>query len=94
LDKAFALANAVKQMIKRLAMLGAKKKEARIWRNIKRRLAQPVIFQIHNMFLTQSTSSWEEKALSENLYRIRNTHSTSAPRQTTLCVQHLGNRLE
>ena len=47
LDEAFSFANAVKQVIQRLAMFGAIKQEPRIWCNVKRRFGQAVVFQVH-----------------------------------------------
>ena len=47
LDKAFALANAVKQMVEGFAMLRAVKQEPRVRRDVERRLGQAVIVQIH-----------------------------------------------
>ena len=48
LDKTLALADAVKQMVERLAMFRAVKKKARVRRDVERRFRQPIIFQIHN----------------------------------------------
>ncbi len=53
LDKALALADAVEQVIIRLAVLRAVKQEARVGRNIKRGFFQPVIIQVHAHFLAQ-----------------------------------------
>ena len=47
LDEALALADAVKQMIDRLAMFRAVKQEARVRRDVERRLRQAVVIQIH-----------------------------------------------
>ena len=54
LDETFPLANAVEQMIQRLAMLGTEVQEARVRRNVERRLRQAIVFQIHASDLAKS----------------------------------------
>src|SRR5436190_15177393 len=64
LDESLPLANAVKQMIKRFAMLRAVKQEPRVRRDRERRFVQPVIFQIHNNSLLSGLSAVQRKRLS------------------------------
>ena len=47
LDKAFALANAVKEMVERFAMLEAEEEKTGVRGDVKRRFFQTVILQIH-----------------------------------------------
>ena len=54
LDETLALADAVKQMVERLAMFRAVEKKARVRRDVERRLFQSVKLQIHARFLAQS----------------------------------------
>ena len=53
LDKPLALANAIKKMIKGLAMFGAEEQKPRIGRDIKGRFLQPVILEIHTRLIAQ-----------------------------------------
>jgi hypothetical protein len=54
LHETLALADAVKQMVERLAMFGAMKKKTRVRRDVERHLLQSIKFQIHARFLAQS----------------------------------------
>src|SRR5882724_7040283 len=50
LDEAFALAQAVEQVVERFAMLGAVKEEPRVRRDVEGRFRQPVVVQVHGSF--------------------------------------------
>ena len=54
LHEAFPLADAVKQMIERLAVFGAVKQKPRVRRDVERRLAQAVIVQVHDSLLAKN----------------------------------------
>jgi hypothetical protein len=47
LDETLPLADAVKQMIDRFAVFRAVKKKSRVRRDVKRRLSQTIIIQVH-----------------------------------------------
>ncbi len=61
LDKALALANAVEQVVECLAMLCAVEKEARVRRDVERRLLQSVKFQIHAALLAETVPGRQPK---------------------------------
>src|SRR5665213_536428 len=63
LHKALALADAIEQMIERLAMLGAVKQEARVRRDVERRLLQSIKLQIHARLLTETCGRWKRKKI-------------------------------
>jgi hypothetical protein len=63
LDEALAFADAVEQMIERLAMLGTVEKKARVRRDVERRLIQSVEFQIHERLVAEIRPAGKEKVL-------------------------------
>ena len=50
LDKALPLADAIQQVIERLAMFGAVEQEPRVRRDVERRFCQAIIVQVHAGF--------------------------------------------
>ncbi len=64
LHKALALADAVEQMIERLAVLGAVKKEARVRRDVERRLLQSIKLQIHPELLAETDARCHQESSS------------------------------
>ena len=54
LDESFALPDAVKQMVECFAVLGTVKQEARVRRDVERRLFQAIILQVHGAVVARN----------------------------------------
>src|SRR6185295_1491540 len=71
LDKPFALANTVEQMIERFPVFRAVKKKARVGRDGKRGLRQPVIFQIHVVSLAKTVPEGRKSFFARSLAAVK-----------------------
>ena len=70
LDEPLPLANAIEQMVERLAMLCAEKEKPRVRCEVKRRFLQAIVFQIHAGCLTKNDGR-EKKNVPSRAFRFR-----------------------